>query len=233
MKLVACMHGKNNKDYFDQSLDEIKLLKFTNAYDPEDKHNIVRLYDFFYYKVRCSMVACVSGCLCDPEDQHNVIRLYDYFYCKVRGSMVALVCSSLMLLQHCSALFASRSQAEQAKQMHQAQGRDLRSWRYAFKCIKHVFFTFPATLSVRVWNLPPPQEHLFLVCELLRANLYEFQKYNRESGDAPYFTNACIQRIARQVLGSLEFLHSLGLIHSDLKPENILIKSYSRCASTK
>jgi len=43
------------------------------------------------------------------------------------------------------------------------------------------------------------QEHLFLVCELLRANLYEFQKYNRESGDAPYFTNACIQRIARQV----------------------------------
>ncbi len=43
-----------------------------------------------------------------------------------------------------------------------------------------------------------PQEHLFLVCELLRANLYEFQKYNRESGDAPYFTNARIQRIAYQ-----------------------------------
>lgn len=50
------------------------------------------------------------------------------------------------------------------------------------------------------------QEHLFLVCELLRANLYEFQKYNRESGDAPYFTNACIQRIARQV-GSTDDLH--------------------------
>lgn len=31
-----------------------------------------------------------------------------------------------------------------------------------------------------------------------------------------------------QVLRSLAFLHSLGLIHSDLKPENILIKSYSR-----
>ena len=74
------------------------------------------------------------------------------------------------------------------------------------------------------------QEHLFLVCELLRANLYEFQKYNRESGDEPYFTNARIQSIARQVLRSLAFLHSLGLIHSDLKPENILIKSYSRWA---
>ncbi len=43
------------------------------------------------------------------------------------------------------------------------------------------------------------KEHLFLVCELLRANLYEFQKYNRESGDAPYFTNARIHRIAHQV----------------------------------
>lgn len=32
-----------------------------------------------------------------------------------------------------------------------------------------------------------------------------------------------------QVLTSLAFLHSLGLVHADLKPENILIKSYSRC----
>lgn len=82
------------------------------------------------------------------------------------------------------------------------------------------------------WPAPAPlQEHLFLVCELLRANLYEFQKYNRESGDEPYFSNARIQSIARQVLRSLAFLHSLGLIHSDLKPENILIKSYSRCGT--
>lgn len=71
------------------------------------------------------------------------------------------------------------------------------------------------------------------MCELLRANLYEFQKYNKESGDPAYFTNARIQRIARQALRSLAFLHSLGLIHSDLKPENILIKSYSRWAAGK
>ena len=43
------------------------------------------------------------------------------------------------------------------------------------------------------------QEHLFLVCELLRANLYEFQKYNKENGDEPYFTLPHLQRIAQQV----------------------------------
>lgn len=43
------------------------------------------------------------------------------------------------------------------------------------------------------------QEHLILVCELLRANLYEFQKYQRENGDDPYFTPPRIQRIAIQV----------------------------------
>lgn len=48
----------------------------------------------------------------------------------------------------------------------------------------------------------PLQEHLVLVTELLRANLYEFQKYNRESGDEPYFTLPRIQSIARQVRGA-------------------------------
>ncbi|KAF8057645.1 FUM1 [Scenedesmus sp. PABB004] len=120
--LVCLKIIKNNKDYFDQSLDEIKLLRYVNGSDPDDEQHIVRLYDFFYYK-----------------------------------------------------------------------------------------------------------EHLFLVCELLRANLYEFQKYQRENGDEPYFTPPRIQRIAAQVLRALAFLHSLGLVHSDLKPENILIKSYSRC----
>lgn len=78
--LVCLKIIKNNKDYFDQSLDEIKLLKFVNEADPQDSAGVLRMYDFFYYK-----------------------------------------------------------------------------------------------------------EHLFIVCELLRANLYEFQKYNRESGDEPYF----------------------------------------------
>lgn len=73
------------------------------------------------------------------------------------------------------------------------------------------------------------KEHLIIVTELLRDNLYEFLKYNREHDDKLYFTIGRIQKIAYQVLKGLEHIHSLKLIHCDLKPENILIKSYSRC----
>ena len=121
--MLVCMKIiKNSKDFFDQSLDEIKLLRLLNRADPADEHNLLRLYDYFYHR-----------------------------------------------------------------------------------------------------------EHLFIVTELLRANLYEFQKYNRESGEAPYFTCSRLQRIAAQVLHALAFMHAQQVIHCDLKPENILIRSYSRC----
>jgi serine/threonine protein kinase len=73
------------------------------------------------------------------------------------------------------------------------------------------------------------KEHLIIVTELLRDNLYEFSRFNRQHGDEPYFTLGRLQRIMKQLLVALEYIHSLWLIHADLKPENILIKSYSRC----
>jgi serine/threonine protein kinase len=121
-QLVCLKIIENNKDYFDQSIDEIKLLKYIDCNSDVDAHNVLRVLDCFYHK-----------------------------------------------------------------------------------------------------------EHLFIVTELLRDNLYEFNRYNRDNEEELYFTVGRLQRVAFQVLKGLEYIHSLHLIHCDLKPENILIKSYSRC----
>ncbi len=84
---------KNNKDYFDQSLDEIKLLHFINSRGDPEKFHVLRMIDYFYYK-----------------------------------------------------------------------------------------------------------EHLFLVTELLKDNLYEYSRYIRHSGAEPYFTVARLKSIMRQLL---------------------------------
>lgn len=113
---------KNNKDFFDQSIDEIKLLQYINTHGDADEHHVLRLVDFFYYK-----------------------------------------------------------------------------------------------------------EHLFIVSELLKENLYEFGRYIRENNFEPYYTIPRLKRIMKQVLEALQYIHSLHLIHCDIKPENIVIKSFSRC----
>ena len=113
---------ENNKDYFDQSVDEIKVLEYVNVNGDCDQHHVLKYIDCFYHK-----------------------------------------------------------------------------------------------------------EHLILVTELLRDNLYEFSRYNRENEEELYFTLGRIQRVTYQVLQALDYIHGLHLIHCDLKPENILIKSYSRC----
>jgi len=72
------------------------------------------------------------------------------------------------------------------------------------------------------------REHLVIVTELLRQNLYEFGKFIMENDEPPYFTRQRLCYITRQSLIALDFVHKLGLIHSDIKPENILLGSYSR-----
>ncbi|KAJ7593533.1 CMGC/CLK protein kinase [Mycena floridula] len=63
------------------------------------------------------------------------------------------------------------------------------------------------------------RNHICLVSELLGMCIYDFLKEN----DFAPFPRQHIQSFARQLLGSVAFLHDLHLIHTDLKPENILL----------
>ncbi|KAF9453435.1 CMGC/CLK protein kinase [Macrolepiota fuliginosa MF-IS2] len=63
------------------------------------------------------------------------------------------------------------------------------------------------------------RNHICLVSELLGMCVYDFLKENEF---AP-FPRHHIQDFAKQLLGSVAFLHDLRLIHTDLKPENILL----------
>ena len=72
------------------------------------------------------------------------------------------------------------------------------------------------------------REHLIIVTELLRQNLFEFGKFILDHDEEPYFTLPRLSYITRQCLIALRFVHKLGLVHSDVKPENILLGSYSR-----
>jgi serine/threonine protein kinase len=50
-KQMVCMKViENNKDYYDQSIDEIKLLRYINYNGDVDQRNVLRLYDYFYHK---------------------------------------------------------------------------------------------------------------------------------------------------------------------------------------
>ncbi len=71
------------------------------------------------------------------------------------------------------------------------------------------------------------KEHLFIVGEILKDNLYDFYKYLNENNLENYFSLNRMQKITKQILICLDYLHDLKLIHCDLKPENILIKSIS------
>ena len=44
------------KEFIDQSLDEIKLLRLLNANGDCDDHHVLKLFDFFYYKEHLILV---------------------------------------------------------------------------------------------------------------------------------------------------------------------------------
>lgn len=78
-------------------------------------------------------------------------------------------------------------------------------------------FLTPPNHSIKQLTKKQQQEHLILVSELLKDNLYEYGKFLKETGQASYFTLPRIRLIASQCLEALSFIHSLGLMHCDIK----------------
>ncbi|KAF9433846.1 dual specificity protein kinase kns1 [Entomortierella beljakovae] len=67
------------------------------------------------------------------------------------------------------------------------------------------------------------RNHVCMVFDLLGQSIYDWLKDN---SFCPFPPNQ-IQYFAHQLLRSVDFLHSLKLIHTDLKPENILLANGS------
>lgn len=62
-ELVCIKIIKNNKDFFDQSLDEIKLLKYINSNADPDEKCVVQLYSTSLLPTPSSSISIVSTCL--------------------------------------------------------------------------------------------------------------------------------------------------------------------------
>ncbi|KAF1787986.1 Protein kinase-like domain [Phytophthora cactorum] len=75
------------------------------------------------------------------------------------------------------------------------------------------------SLCVRMFKWFEYKGHVCMVFERLGCSLYDYLK----SHDYKPFPLHCIRAYAWQLLTSLEFIHSIRLIHTDLKPENILL----------
>ena len=52
---------ENSKEFVDQSFDEIKILLYLNKSGDPDHHNVLRLYDYFYFKEHLFIVTELLG----------------------------------------------------------------------------------------------------------------------------------------------------------------------------
>ncbi|EXK23537.1 CMGC/CLK protein kinase [Fusarium oxysporum f. sp. melonis 26406] len=67
--------------------------------------------------------------------------------------------------------------------------------------------------------------HICMVMKLLAQSTHDFLKEN----NLDPFPDSQIQSFAKQLFGSVAFLHDLGIVHGDIKPDNVLLCKKSCC----
>ena len=72
---------------------------------------------------------------------------------------------------------------------------------------------------IRLFDAFPFWGHLCLVIELLQKNMFQLLEMNHLQG----ISLNSIRFILKQLLQSVDFIHSKKVVHTDLKPENILL----------
>ena len=72
---------------------------------------------------------------------------------------------------------------------------------------------------IRLYDYFIFNNHFCIVIELLHKTLYQLLEMNNLEG----ISLNSIRYILKQILKSVEFIHSLKIVHTDLKPENILL----------
>jgi hypothetical protein len=72
-QLVCLKITRNNKDFFDMGLMEVKVLKLLNEHDPTDDMHVLRLLSFFYHKEHLFFVCELL--------RDNLYELYKYVSC--------------------------------------------------------------------------------------------------------------------------------------------------------
>lgn len=72
-QLVCLKITRNNKDFFDMGLMEVKVLRLLNEHDPSDEMHVLRLLSFFYHKEHLFFVCELL--------RDNLYELYRYVSC--------------------------------------------------------------------------------------------------------------------------------------------------------